>query len=66
MKIMGPYFEGAVGKSSQARRFDVDHIVLVLERTFDQQKLAACDHEPVAVVKVGGDNDVGDARLVLH
>lgn len=29
MKIMGPHFKGAVGQSSQACRFYVDHVVLI-------------------------------------
>ena len=66
MKIMRPHFEGAVGQSGQARRFDVNHVVLVLERPFDKEKLAARDNQSVPVVKIWCNYDVGDASLVLH
>jgi hypothetical protein len=44
----------------------VNYVVLVLERSLREEKLAACDHETVVVVKVGSDDDVGDARLIFH
>jgi len=47
MKIMRSHFQRAIRKSGQARRFDMDYIVLILERAFDQQKPAARDHQPI-------------------
>ena len=38
----------------------MNHVVLVPERAFNQQKLDARDHQPVSVVEIGCDKDIGD------
>lgn len=63
---MRPHFERTVGQSGQADCFDVDHVVLILEWAFNKQKLAARDHQSILVIEVGRDDDVRNARLVLH
>ena len=66
MKIVRPDFQGAIRQSSQACRFHMNHVVLILQRSFDEQKSAARHHQPVALVKIGRDDHVGDARLIFH
>ena len=44
----------------------MDDVVLVLERTFHQQKAAARDHQAIALVEIGRNDDVGDAGFIFH
>jgi hypothetical protein len=64
MEVMGPYFQRTVRESSQACRFDVNHVVLILKRTFEQKKPAVRHDEPVAFIEIGRDDHVGDACLI--
>ena len=63
---MRPDFQGAVQQSTQARRLHMNHIVLILERTFDEKEFAACHYQPVTFVEIGCDDHVCDSCLVLH
>jgi hypothetical protein len=65
MEVMRLHFESTVGKSGQARCFDVDDIVLVLKRPFDEKKLTTRD-QPIAIIEIGRNDNISDARLVLH
>ena len=47
-------------------RFHVDHAVLILERSFDEQKAAARDHDAVPLEDVRRKNHVGDAGFVFE
>ena len=45
---------------------DMDHTVLILQRALDQNKFAACDHHALPLIKIGSDDDIGDAGLIFH
>lgn len=42
------------------------HIILILERAFDEMKLTSSDHHPIAIIEIGCDDDVSEASLVIH
>src|SRR6185437_4768853 len=52
MKVVRSHFQSSIRESDQAGRFDVDHVVLILEGPFDKKELAAGDHKPVLVVEI--------------
>src|ERR1700722_17043198 len=40
--------------------------VLVLQWTFRQDELCACDYQSLSLIEIRGDDDIGNARLVFH
>ena len=44
----------------------MDYVVLVLEQAFNKKKFAACDHRPIPIIKIGRNDDIGDAGFVFH
>lgn len=44
----------------------MDDAVLILQCTFGKDELAACNHQPLPLIEVGRDDDIGDASFVFH
>jgi hypothetical protein len=66
MKIVRSHFETAVGQRRQARCFDMDHIVLILERPFYKQKFTARYNEPVPIIAVGRHDELDHTCLDMR
>ena len=66
MEIMRADVDGLVGERLEAFGADVNHAILILEWSFDQQEPRACDHEVILFEQVRRDYDVGDTGFVFH
>src|ERR1700735_5561328 len=66
MKIVRMDLNGTVLKRSELHRLHVNHLILILQRSFHQQKPRAGDDDLIRFVHIGRDDDVGNARLVFH
>src|SRR5260370_5273257 len=66
MEIMRAQIQAATGKRQQARCFDVDYAILILQKAFDKQKLALCHDEAIPLIEIRSNDDVGDPHFVFH
>ena len=66
MKVVRAYINAGMRKWRQPRGLHVNHSVLILQRALNQQKLAARDHQAVALVNIGSHDHVGDAGFIFH
>jgi hypothetical protein len=55
-----------VREHRQSAGFDVNHSILILKCSFDQEKLCASDDKALTFIEVGSDDGVSDARFILH
>ena len=44
----------------------MNHTILILQRAFCEDELAACDNKTLSLIQIGCDDDIGDAGFVLH
>ena len=44
----------------------MNHAILILQRAFCKDELAACDDQALPFIQIGCDDDIGDAGFVLH
>jgi len=65
VEVMGLYWRGGDVQLLDVSGPDVDHLVDVLESPFDEQKLGIGDKIPVSLIKIGVDDGIGYAGLVL-
>src|SRR6185437_16988454 len=63
---MRPDLQRQICERLEARRFHVNHSVLILQGAFSDDELAPRHHQPVPLVQVWRDNYIGNAGLILH
>jgi len=66
MEIMGLELYRAVGEGCHGDCLDMNHVVGVLEFSFDHDEFASCDKNPVLFVDIGGDDNVGNSRFIFE
>ena len=66
MEVVGAYFQVVKGQRLDAFCLHVNDSVLVLQRTFYQNKFAPCDHDTLSFIKIRSDDDVCNAGFVFH
>ena len=63
---MGAQCKRAIGKSHQSSRFHMNHAILILQGSFDNQEFAARDNQTLPLIQVGRDDDIGNAGFIFH
>src|ERR1700722_4260022 len=66
MEVVGAYFQVVKGQRLDAFCLHVNDSVLVLQRTFYQNKFAPCDHDTLPFIKIRSDDDIGNAGFIFH
>lgn len=66
MVVVGLRFGGGDSQRQNARGFDGNDVVLILQQAFDAEEFFAIDDEAVFFVEIRADDDVGDAGFVLE
>ena len=44
----------------------MNHVFLILKRTFNQKKPAARHNQPILLVEIGSEDDVSDTGFIFH
>ena len=66
VEVMGLHGGGGYVQLLDILGSDVDHLIDVLERTLDQEELGIGDQIPVRFLKIGADDGICDACLILE
>jgi hypothetical protein len=66
MEIVRPHFEITESQWLYPFSLDMDYAVLILQRSLDQNKFAACDDNALPLIKIGSHDDIRNTCLILH
>ena len=66
MKVVRCSGQRLARENFQPTRLDVNHSVLILESSFNEEELCASNHEAITFIEVGGDDGIRDSGFVLH
>ena len=66
MEIMGADVGAGDFEGSNSICLHVNDSILILQRTFDPEKPAACDDNAITLKGIRGNDDVGDAGLIFE
>src|SRR5260370_14993321 len=66
MEIVRPHFEITESQWLYPFSLDMDYAVLILQRSLDQNKFAACDDNALPLIKIGSNDYISNTSLIFH